>query len=243
MALVVHDLGRCAYAAALALQEQLVARKIGATTTSGASDTSGTATSETGASPTAAGDADDYLLLVEHEPVYTLGRGANAADLLGADQRLGVPVFRVGRGGGVTFHGPGQLVAYPILTLAHAGRDVHRYVRRLEAVLIDVCAGFGIAAHRRDGITGVWVGDAKIASIGVGVRRWTTYHGIALNVSTDLRFFESVVACRMPEVRMTSMAKELRTVPAMSAVRTAFVDHFRSQFGYAACGVLEACGG
>jgi lipoate-protein ligase B len=232
--LVVHDLGLCAYAAALALQEELVARKIG-----------GTAGSDTAASDTAAShaDTDDHLLVLEHQPVYTLGRGADAADLLGADQRLGVPVFRVGRGGGVTFHGPGQLVAYPILTLAQAGRDVHGYVRRLEAVLIDVCAAFGIVAQRRDGITGVWVGAAKIASIGVGVRRWTTLHGIALNVSTDLRFFESIVTCRMPELRMTSMAKELRVAPAMRHVRAVFVERFRSAFGYAAETVAQACGG
>ena len=90
-------------------------------------------------------------------------------------------------------------------------------------------------------MTGVWAGDAKIASIGVGVRRWTTHHGIALNVATDLRFFDTIVACRMPEVRMTSMAKELRSLPAMSDVRAAFVDHFRSEFGYAAAGEVEVC--
>jgi lipoate-protein ligase B len=229
MALIVHELGLCAYSAALALQEELVARKIGG--------------DRDGAEPVVA-DPDDYLLLLEHEPVYTLGRGADAADLLGADQRLGVPVFRVSRGGGVTFHGPGQLVAYPILTLAHGGRDVHGYVRRLEAVLIGVCADFGIEARRRAGLTGVWVGDAKIASIGVGVRRWTTFHGIALNVTTDLRFFGHVVTCRMPEMRMTSMAEVLRTasrtVPAMADVRAAFVAQFRSEFGYTDAGVTDA---
>lgn len=221
MSLVVRDLGLCAYPAALALQEEFVARKL--------------------ATDNAAADTDDFLLLVEHEPVYTLGRGADADDLLGADQRLGIPVFRVSRGGGVTFHGPGQLVAYPILTLAHAGRDVHRYVRRLETVLIAVCAAFGIGAQRREGLTGAWVGDAKIASIGIGVRRWTTFHGIALNVSTDLRFFGDIVACRMPEVRMTSMAHELPQVPAMHAVRAAFVERFRSEFGYADDAAVEMC--
>jgi lipoate-protein ligase B len=123
-------------------------------------------------------------------------------------------------------------VAYPILTLSHGGRDVHRYVRRLEDVLIDVCADFGIAGERRDGATGVWVGPAKIASIGVGVRRWTTFHGIALNVSTDVRFFEQIVPCRMPDVRMTSMALELAAAPSMADVRTAFERHFRAVFGY-----------
>ena len=118
MELVVRDLGVCPYATALALQEELVARR-------------------------SAGEIEDQLLLLEHAPVYTLGRGADAEDLRGADQLLGVPVFRVGRGGGVTFHGPGQLVAYPIIMLRRGGRDVHRYVRTLEAVLIGVCANLG----------------------------------------------------------------------------------------------------
>jgi len=226
MSLIVHDLGLCAYPAALALQEDLVARKVAA---------------DTAARDTDAGDTDDYLLLVEHEPVYTLGRGADALDLLGADERFEVPSFRVSRGGGVTFHGPGQLVAYPILTLAHAGRDVHRYVRRLEEVLIGVCAAFGIGAQRRLGCTGVWVSDAKIASIGIGIRRSTTFHGVALNVSTDLQFFGYIVACRMPEVRMTSMARELPRAPAASAVRAAFVECFRSEFGYADVTTAETC--
>ena len=124
--LVVRDIGRRSYAPTLALQEELVARKLD-------------------------GDPADYLLLVEHDPVYTLGRGADAGDLCGADRQLGVPVHRVGRGGGVTFHGPGQLVAYPIVSLRRGGRDVHHYVRQLEAVLLGVCAAFGVTARRREG--------------------------------------------------------------------------------------------
>ena len=216
MELGVRDLGVCPYATALALQEELLARRV-------------------------AGDIEDQLILLEHPAVYTLGRGADAEDLRGADQILGVPVFRVSRGGGVTFHGPGQLVAYPIITLRRGGRDVHRYVRTLEEVLIGVCGDFGIAAARRDGLTGVWVGDAKIASIGVGVRRWTTFHGIALNVSTDLRFFAHVVPCRMPDVRMTSMAVELGTAPSMTAVAARFEERFRAAFGYAAPRAVEEC--
>jgi len=207
MELVVRDLGVCPYATALALQDELVARR-------------------------SAGEIDDQLLLLEHSPVYTLGRGADAEDLRGADQVLGVPVFRVGRGGGVTFHGPGQLIAYPIIMLRRGGRDVHGYVRTLEAVLIGVCADFGIAAERRAGLTGVWVGGAKIASIGIGVRRWTTFHGVALNVSTDLRFFTHIVPCRMPDVRMTSMAVELGVAPPMETVRARFAGQFRFAFGY-----------
>lgn len=216
MQLLVRELGLCVYATALALQEEILARKI-------------------------AGDTDDYLLLLEHEPVYTLGRGADSADLLGADRGLGVLSFRVGRGGGATFHGPGQLVAYPLLTLGHGGRDVHRYVRALEEVLIRVCRDFRITANRRDGFTGVWVDTAKIASIGIGVRRWTTFHGIALNVSTDLSFFARIVPCRMPDARMTSMALELGAAPPMAQVRRAFVDEFRSVFGYAEAAPVQEC--
>jgi lipoyl(octanoyl) transferase len=216
MHLRVCDLGLCAYATALALQEDILERKI-------------------------AGDNTDYLLLLEHEAVYTLGRGADGADLLGADHELGVPAFRVGRGGGATFHGPGQLVAYPLLTLGHGGRDVHRYVRALEEVLIRVCRGFGVTATRRNGLTGVWVDNAKIASIGIGVRRWTTYHGIALNVSTDLSFFARIVPCRMPDVRMTSLALELGAAPPMTEVRNAFVGEFRSVFGYAEPAPVQEC--
>jgi lipoate-protein ligase B len=216
MALVVRELGSCPYEAALALQEGLVEQKIG-------------------------GDASDYLLLLEHEPVYTLGRGAHAGDLLCADRRLGIPAFRVSRGGGVTFHGPGQLVAYPVITLQHGGRDVLRYIRRLEEVLIRVCADFGMAAERREGLTGVWTGGAKVASIGVGVRRWTTFHGIALNVSTDLRFFAQIVPCRMPDVRMTSMERELGAAPSMAAVQRAFEREFRATFGYAEAAVTLEC--
>ena len=216
MALVLRDLGVCSYAAALARQEELVAGKI-------------------------SGDPNDYLLLLEHEPVYTLGRGADAADLLGADRGASVPCFRVSRGGGATFHGPGQLVAYPVLKLRHGGRDVHRYVRALEEVLIRVCGDFGIHATRRAGLTGVWVGTAKIASIGVGVRRWTTFHGVALNVSTDLSFFARIVPCRMPDVRMTSLAVELETTPPMATVRRAFVEQFRAVFDYQDRAELQEC--
>jgi len=207
MALAVQNLGLCPYDRALVLQEALVGRKL-------------------------AGEATDYLLLLEHPPVYTLGRGADAGDLQEADRLLGVPVFRVSRGGGVTFHGPGQLVAYPIIALGRGGRDVHRYVRRLEDVLIGTCADFGVAAERQVGRTGVWVGDAKIASIGVGVRRWTTFHGVALNVSTELRYFGAIVPCRMPEVRMTSLSEQLGVVFSVTPVAAAFEQRFREVFAY-----------
>ncbi len=201
----IERLGRVEYAAALDLQERRVAEKL-------------------------AGAASDTLLLLEHDPVYTLGRGARTEDLCGAPERLGVPVHRVGRGGGVTFHGPGQLVAYPIMSLARHGRDVHRYVRRLEDVLIAVCAGLGVAARRREGLVGVWVEDRKIASIGVGIRRWVTFHGIALNVSTDLTYFEAIVPCAMPAVRVTSLRQEMAAAPSLAAVENLFADEFERVF-------------
>jgi lipoate-protein ligase B len=216
MELDVRRLGVCEYAAALQMQEELLACKAG-------------------------GDDRDFLLLLEHPPVYTLGRGADRDDLRGAGDIFGVPVFRISRGGGVTFHGPGQLVAYPIITLHHGGRDVHRYVRRLEEVLIAVCTDFGIAAQRRVGLTGVWTAEAKIASIGIGVRRWTTFHGIALNVSTDLECFSRVVPCRMPDVRMTSMAVELGTIPPLTAVSASFERRFKETFGYVDAPAVEEC--
>jgi len=205
MALQVRDLRRLEYGRALAQQEECLAARI-------------------------ADRIDDQLLLVEHEPVYTLGRGADSADLRGADVRLGVPVFRVGRGGGVTFHGPGQLVAYPIVKLGRGGRDVHRHMRRLEDLVMATCGDFGVAARRQAGETGVWVGDAKIASIGVGVRRWVTFHGLALNVSTDLSFFRAIVPCRMPALRLTSLAELLPGAPTLAEVAAVLTRHAREQF-------------
>lgn len=214
MPLKLRDLGRCAYADALALQEDLVARKL-------------------------AGEGDDYVLFVEHDPVYTLGRGAAAADVCGADERLGVPVFRVSRGGGVTYHGPGQLVLYPILALPPARRDVRRYVETIEAIVIGACLEFGVCAGRRPGFPGVWVGERKLASIGIGLRRWVTFHGAALNVSTDLGYFDAIVPCRMPELRMTTLGLELGYAPPLGAVRAALERQCRAAFAFAGDAAVE----
>jgi lipoyl(octanoyl) transferase len=153
----------------------------------------------------------DTLLLLQHPHVFTLGRGADARYLLEA--RPGVPVFRVSRGGQVTYHGPGQLVGYPILKLEGPDRDIHVYLRRLEQTMIDALAQLGIAAGRRAGLTGVWVGEQrgprKIGSIGVGLRRWITLHGFALNVASDLDYFGAMVPCGIAGVEMTSVEREL----------------------------------
>jgi lipoyl(octanoyl) transferase len=146
----------------------------------------------------------DILLLLEHPPVYTLGRGADASYII--DTVPDVPIYRVSRGGQVTYHGPGQLVGYPIVKLTGARRDVSRYLRNLEQALIGALGEFGIEAARREGMTGVWAGPRKIGSIGVGIRRWVTMHGFALNVTADLGYFDAIVPCGIEGCRMTSIA-------------------------------------
>lgn len=175
--------------------------------------------------------APETLLLLEHPPVYTLGRGGDAVDLRDAPQRLGVPWFRVGRGGGATFHGPGQLVAYPIVHLRAAGRDVHGYVRTLEQALIDTCAAYGVAATTRAGETGVWVGARKIGSIGIGVRRGVAWHGVALNVTTDLSYFDAITVCRSAGLRLVDLAELCAEVPALAAVETVFAQALAARLG------------
>ncbi len=147
----------------------------------------------------------DILLLLEHPPVVTLGRGSHAAHLLRPE---GVEVFDVERGGDVTFHGPGQLVGYPILDLTDYKRDLHWYLRTLEQALIDALAILGIPAERNQGNTGVWTRGRKIASIGIHVKQWVTWHGFALNVTTDLASFDRIVPCGIPGVVMTSIERE-----------------------------------
>ncbi len=175
------------------------------------------------------GEEGDMLLLLEHPPVFTLGRGGKAQHLLRPRQ---VPVYRVGRGGDVTFHGPGQLVGYPIIALTGHRRDVHAYLRALETVLIMTLRLYGLEACRRDGLTGVWVGEEKIASIGVGVRRWVTYHGFALNVDPDLSYFADIVPCGLAGIRMTSMARLLGGPVPLAAVKRRVAEIFARQFGY-----------
>ena len=171
----------------------------------------------------------DTLLLLEHPHVFTLGRGADARHLLEA--RAGVPVFRVSRGGQVTYHGPGQLVGYPILKLQDGDRDIHLYLRRLEQTMIDALATLGIAARRRERLTGVWVGERKIGSIGVGMRRWITLHGFALNVCTDLDYFGAMVPCGIAGVEMTSVEREIGRGD-VDAATGATAQSFAAVFGF-----------
>jgi len=162
----------------------------------------------------------DTLLLLTHPHVYTLGRGGDEANLLVPRESLaaeGVAVERVGRGGDITYHGPGQLVGYPIFLMEKP--DIHKFVRSIEAALIDAVRAFGVESRRIQGLTGVWAGERKIASIGVGIRKWVTYHGFALNVTTDLSWFRRIHLCGLKGREATSIAEETGSAPTMEAVR------------------------
>ncbi len=212
-ALRIEDLGRRPYAEALEIQRELRRQRI-------------------------AGEiAEDVLLLVEHPPVITLGRGTRATSLPLSPEELirrGVEVFEVERGGDVTFHGPGQLVGYPILDLRRHREDLHWYLRSLEDVLIQALGRLEIEADRSPGRTGVWTAGRKIASIGIHVKQWVTLHGFALNVTTNLDPFDLIVPCGIKQVVMTSVAEELlRTDGAdlMGKVRGRVVEAFCEVFG------------
>ncbi len=180
--------------------------------------------------------AQDVLLLVEHPPVVTLGRGTRPASLPLPPAELarrGAEVFEVERGGDVTFHGPGQLVGYPIIDLRAHRPDLHWYLRTLEDVLIQALERLGVPAGRIPGLTGVWTAGRKIASIGIHVKQWITLHGFALNVTTELGYFDLIVPCGIERVVMTSVAEELLrqdpealTAEARGAVVEAFLEHF-----------------
>jgi lipoyl(octanoyl) transferase len=203
--LVYKDLGRMDYIAALALQERLVDLKQRETSL-------------------------DILLFVEHPHVYTLGRGGNESNVIAPEE---VKVYRTSRGGDVTYHGPGQLVVYPILDLrSKLRKDVHRYLRNLEMTAIRTLEDFSLTGSRRPPFTGIWVGDRKIAAIGVAVRRCITYHGLALNVNTDLSYFNRIIPCGLSWADVTSMAKELGRDPSVNEVRDSFARHFAEIFGY-----------
>ena len=179
------------------------------------------------------GRASDRLVLVEHPPVVTIGRSGSTEDLRVPEATLheeGIALKQVDRGGMATFHGPGQLVAYPILKLEN--RDLHRYVRTLEEIIASVLRTYGLAPEFRED-PGVWVSSAKICSIGIAVRGWVAYHGVALNVNTDTRWFDRIVPCGHPGEKITSMERELGHPVHMEEVKRRFIDAFRRLFGYA----------
>ncbi|HEX6791682.1 MAG TPA: lipoyl(octanoyl) transferase LipB [Candidatus Krumholzibacteria bacterium] len=178
-------------------------------------------------------EGDDVLLFVEHPHVITIGRNASGSALV-ADRRLiearGARVVATDRGGDVTYHGPGQLVGYPIIRIEASRRDIRRYVHDLESVLIATLGDFGVEGARHPVHRGVWVGEKKIASLGIRISRWVTMHGFALNVSTDLSFFTLMNPCGIAGCTMTSMEKELAGTVAMAAVRERATVHFGRVF-------------
>jgi lipoyl(octanoyl) transferase len=205
----VRRLGRVPYAAGLELQERLVADR-------------------------QARRIPDTLLLLEHDPVFTLGRNARREHVLFPEVELrarGFEVFETGRGGDVTYHGPGQIVGYPILDLSPDRCDVHRYVRDLEEVLIRTCADHGVAAGRVAGMTGAWVGEAKIAAIGVRIARWVTSHGFAFSVGGDLSPFGLIIPCGLRGRGVTSLERELGRAVEMDGVMDRLAAHVAAVFG------------
>jgi lipoyl(octanoyl) transferase len=208
--LAVRRLGTLAYADGLALQQSLVEER-------------------------RADRIPDTLLLLQHPHVLTLGvkRDAARSHVVASPELLearGVDVFEAGRGGDITYHGPGQLVAYPVLDLRPDRQDVHRYVRDLEEVMIRVCADYGLTAGRIAGLSGTWIGDAKVGAVGIRISRWITSHGIALNVTTDLSYFDLIVPCGIADKSVTSLARELGRDVAMSEVEDRFAARFAEVF-------------
>ena len=170
----------------------------------------------------------DTLVLVEHPDVITLGRRQSSqANVVAPGD---IPIFEIERGGDVTYHGPGQLVGYPIFKLTDAERDLHAYLRNLEEALIGVCADVGVDGRRNPGWTGVWIGDRKVASIGIAVRRWVTMHGFALNVSTDLSRFAAINPCGLDAAVMTSLARESNRALTLDDIKPLVVSRFASVF-------------
>lgn len=185
----------------------------------------------------AEGRVGDVLILTEHDPVYTLGKGANENHVLAGAAELqtrNIDLHRIDRGGDVTFHGPGQLVGYPILDLNNHYLDVHRYLRDLEDVLMRTLADYGIAAERSEGYTGVWTRGEKIAAIGVKMQRWITMHGFALNVSTDLSYFDRIIPCGIFHKGVTSMELSAGRPMVMDEVAGVVLKKFESVFGVTA---------
>lgn len=203
--LTILDWGRTGYADAWQRQEDMVVRRN-------------------------AGEIGDTLVFTEHEPVYTLGVRKGAETHMIWDEaelaRRGIAVFKTNRGGDITYHGPGQIVGYPIINL-NPRRDLHAYLRLLEQVMINTVGAFGLAAARREGKTGIWLGTRKIAAIGVAVKKWTTYHGFALNVNADLTPFSGIVPCGITDGTVTSIAAELGAAPSSEEVKRVLAAEFQ----------------
>ena len=178
------------------------------------------------------GEIEDHLLLVEHPPVFTLGKNASKQHIINNSEE--VSIIQTDRGGNITFHGPGQLVCYPILDLNHYKRSITWYMRELEQLIIDVLGEYDIKASRKKGLTGTWVKDKKIAALGVRISKWVTMHGFSLNINPDLNFYKHIIPCGIKEYGVTSMAKIMgNEVPSMEEIKTKMKKRFIKNFvGY-----------
>ena len=174
-------------------------------------------------------EIEDHFLLVEHPPVYTLGKNAPKKHLLNLVKD--VSVVQTDRGGNITFHGPGQLVGYPILDLNHYKRSITWYMRKLEQLIIDVLGDYGIIAQRKKGLTGVWVNDKKIAALGVRISKWVTMHGFSININPDLEYYKSIIPCGIEDYGITSMAQIMEDeVPSMDEIKLKVINLFSRNF-------------
>ena len=178
------------------------------------------------------GEIEDHLLLVEHPPVFTLGKNASKQHII--NNLEDVSIIQTDRGGNITFHGPGQLVGYPILDLNHYKRSITWYMRELEQLVIDVLSEYDIKASRKKGLTGTWVKDKKIAALGVRISKWVTMHGFSLNINPELNFYKHIIPCGIKEYGVTSMAKIMgNEVPSMDEIKAKMTKHFTKNFvGY-----------
>jgi lipoyl(octanoyl) transferase len=181
------------------------------------------------------GETQDTLLLLEHPHTYTFGKVADKKNLVGGKDYLEknrISVFEIDRGGDITYHGPGQIVGYPIIRLEDWQKDTHKYLRALEEVIITTCKNYGLDAGRNPKYTGVWIGNRKIAAIGIKISRWVTMHGFAFNVNTDLSLFNGIIPCGISDKEVTSLKKELGKEINISEVKITLLENFRIVFGY-----------
>jgi len=177
----------------------------------------------------------DLLLLLEHPHTYTLGKTAHIENLISSEEFLNknkISVYNIDRGGDITYHGPGQLVGYPIINLSEWYQDSHKYLRTLEEVLIKVCSDYGLKAERNEKYTGVWIEDRKIAAIGIKISRWVTMHGFAFNVNTDLSLFNGIIPCGISDKSVTSLEKELKITLPINDVKEKVLKYFADEFNY-----------
>ena len=178
---------------------------------------------------------DDVLFLLEHPHTYTLGKVADKKNLVGDEKYLNenkISVYDIDRGGDITYHGPGQIVGYPIISLTNWKMDTHKYLRAIEEVIIKVCSEYGLNCSRVDKYTGVWIEDRKICAIGIKVSRWTTMHGFAFNVNTDLKLFNGIIPCGISDKDVTSLSKELNKEVSLKEVKEKIIHHFMNEFQY-----------